>query len=441
MNNQSYSAKAPITALSSPCSHGGPTRDISLQDTPERILGHRLSDSSDRPDIARLTPVGWRPTPFRQYIIKIHSRCNLACDYCYLYTMADQSWRRRSPAMSRQTIVQVSRRIAQSVVRHELTDVSVVFHGGEPLLAGIELISFAAAELRSAIPPNVSMRMGLQTNGVLLNTDILQALLEHDIKVGISLDGNPVTHDRHRSFRNGRGSYAEVIRAVSLLRSEPFRQLFAGILATIDLAADPLETYDALAEHNAPVIDLLLPHGNWSSPPPGRVSDPAQTPYADWLIAVFDRWYGSQSTHTQIRLFAEIINLCLGGSSNLESIGLSPVALIVIETDGSLEQVDTLKSAFPGAAATGLNVFTHDFDDALAHPSIIARQIGPSALSPLCERCSLRRICGGGYYPHRYQAGNGYRNPSVYCPDLAKLIVYIRQRLAADLNDLLAAER
>ncbi|MEU9838708.1 hypothetical protein AB0C69_05725, partial [Actinomadura sp. NPDC048032] len=31
--------------------------------------------------------------PFREFILKIHSRCNLACDYCYVYEMGDQSWR------------------------------------------------------------------------------------------------------------------------------------------------------------------------------------------------------------------------------------------------------------------------------------------------------------------------------------------------------------
>ena len=26
----------------------------------------------------------------RQFILKIHRRCDLRCDYCYIYTMADQ---------------------------------------------------------------------------------------------------------------------------------------------------------------------------------------------------------------------------------------------------------------------------------------------------------------------------------------------------------------
>jgi len=29
----------------------------------------------------------------REFIAKVHSRCDLARDYCYIYEMADQSWR------------------------------------------------------------------------------------------------------------------------------------------------------------------------------------------------------------------------------------------------------------------------------------------------------------------------------------------------------------
>lgn len=392
-------------------------------------------------DVGALAVSGWRPTPFRQYILKIHGRCNLACNYCYVYAMADQSWRSRPATMAPQTVTQTAIRIAEATRRYGLTEVSVIFHGGEPLLAGPDLIAFAAVELRKFISPDIRVHLSLQTNGVLLTPDILAVLLEHDVSVGVSLDGDRQAHDLHRRYRDGRGSYRETARGIALLRAEPFRRLFAGILCTIDLVADPVATYEALAEQEPPVIDLLLPHGNWSSLPPGRVPDPARTPYADWLIAIFDRWYSAPESRTRIRLFEEIMHLCLGGSSRTEAVGLSPVGLIVIEADGSLEQVDTLKSAFSGAAATGLNVFAHGFDVALAHPSIAARQIGAAALSDTCGQCSVRRICGGGYYPHRYRAGDGFRNPSVYCPDLIKLITHIWRRLAVDLDAVLLTGR
>src|SRR5690606_18464506 len=114
--------------------------------------------------------------------------------------------------------------------------------------------------------------------------------------------------------------------------------------------------------------------------------------------------------------------------------GTSPVRLLVIDTDSALEQVDTLRSVYPGAPATGLNVHTSDLDAALRHPAIAVRQLGLDALGGACRTCSLRAVCGGGYYPHRYRAGRGFANPSVYCPDLMALIRHIRNRVRADVE-------
>jgi uncharacterized protein len=41
-------------------------------------------------DVPALMATGWKPIPFREFVIKIHSRCDLSCDYCYMYEMVDQ---------------------------------------------------------------------------------------------------------------------------------------------------------------------------------------------------------------------------------------------------------------------------------------------------------------------------------------------------------------
>jgi hypothetical protein len=44
-------------------------------------------------DVAMARKTGHPAIPFRQFILKVHSRCNLSCTYCYVYEMADQCWR------------------------------------------------------------------------------------------------------------------------------------------------------------------------------------------------------------------------------------------------------------------------------------------------------------------------------------------------------------
>ena len=375
---------------------------------------------------------GWRPVPFREFVVKIHSRCDLACDYCYMYEMADQSWRDRPRRMSTEIARRTAMRIGEHARSHRIPDVALILHGGEPLLAGRELITELVCATQAAVGPDVRVDARVQTNGVGLDDSYLRLFDDLDLHVGVSLDGGAESHDRHRRFASGRGSYAAVAAGLDRLTRAPFRHLFSGLLCTIDLRNDPVATYKALAEFDPPKVDFLLPHGTWSSPPPGRMPDPADAPYADWLISIFDHWYPAPTIG--VRLFEEIMRLLLGAEASHEMLALSPMRIVVIETDGAIELADNLKVAYHGAPATGLDVTRNPLDEALLLPGVVARQLGERALCPQCRACDIRRVCGAGLYAHRYRPGTGFYNPSVYCADLMKLIGHIRETMRDDIE-------
>jgi uncharacterized protein len=370
---------------------------------------------------------------FREFVLKIHGRCDLACDYCYVYTMADQRWRDRPKAMSRQTMLRTAARICEHARTHGLSAVDVVLHGGEPLLAGHDGIEFCVRALLAEAGDDVRVHIRLHTNGVRLDSRFLRLFHTLGVRVSVSLDGEPSAHDRHRRRPDGTGSHSQVSESIRRLSGAPYRELFSGLLCTIDLCNDPLRTYQAMLEFDPPMLDFLLPHGNWSAPPPDRVPGSEETPYADWLIVIFEHWYGAPRRATRIRMFEEILALLMGGHSMLEGVGLAPSLFAVVETDGAIEQSDMLSSTYSGAAITGLNVEHDAFDAALDLPGFRAVRAGVHSLAPACRACALRRVCGGGLYPHRYRRQNGFDNPSVYCPDLYRLIDYIRCRVSADL--------
>jgi uncharacterized protein len=383
-------------------------------------------------DVAALVADGWRPVPFREFIVKIHSRCDLACDYCYMYEMADQSWRNRPRRMSREIAESTAARIGEHARAHRLESITLILHGGEPLLAGSDLISYLVTAVQDGCGPDVAVAAHIQTNAVGLDDSYLRLFDKLNVRVGVSLDGSLAAHDRHRRFPSGRGSYAAVAAALQRLADGRYQHLFGGLLCTVDLRNDPLETYEALLAFAPPRVDFLLPHGTWESPPPGRMPSATLTPYADWLIAIFDRWY--LTPQTRVRLFEEIVHLILGGTSGTETVGLAPSRLVVIETDGAIEQADALKAAYPGAPETGLHVDQDRLDSALLLPGVAARQLGERALADECRACSIRRTCGGGLYAHRYRAETGFANPSVYCPDLMQLISHIHRTVQADIR-------
>ena len=372
---------------------------------------------------------------FNEFVFKVHSRCNLACDYCYLYRSGDDSWRGRPHVMSDEVIARAADRVAEHARTFGLSRVRVVLHGGEPLLAGPAVIERVAESVRGALPASTALVLGVQTNGTLLDADFLDVFSRWGVKVGISLDGTDADHDGHRRHHHGGGSITRVADGIALLTRPATRHLFSGLLCTIDVTRDPLSTYRALVRHQPPMVDFLLPHGNWTRRPPHRGADARETPYADWLLKIFDHWFDVPERSTGIRLFENIMGLLLGDDVASESVGQAPCRMLVIETDGSLEQADSLKSAYPGAAVLGLNVHDHPLSAALSHPAIVASQSGPAALAAECRSCPVVRICGGGMLAHRYRAGHGFGHPSVYGPDLWKIIHHIRARMLGALGE------
>ncbi|GEC07490.1 hypothetical protein SSP24_51450 [Streptomyces spinoverrucosus] len=382
---------------------------------------------------AALDTTAHRPTPLRQFVLKVHSRCNLDCSYCYLYRGRDDGWRDRPPRTPEPTMRRTAARIAEHVRAHGLDRIRVELHGGEPLLAGPEPVLAYTRAVREAVPAGCRVTATVQTNGTRLTDTALDALAGAGVRVGLSLDGGRAAHNARRVDHAGRPAWPAARAAARRLAARP--ESYAGILCTIDLDADPHDVYRSLLDLAPPSVDFLLPHANWAHPPPGQPPGrpgrhrPRPTPYGDWLAVVFDDWWDGGRQRTRVRLFQEIAALLLGAPSRAEAVGLSPMAAVVVETDGAIEQVDSLRSAYPGAAETGLDVFRNSFDQALRHPGIAARQLGERALAPECLGCPVGRVCGGGNYVHRYAPGTGFRHPSVYCADLERLVRHVADRL------------
>lgn len=370
--------------------------------------------------------------PFHSYIVKIASRCNIDCTYCFIYKHDDSRWRRQPKLMSAATVRQLCRRIIEHCTTFGKTDVLFILHGGEPLLGGVkhlrDLIQVVECEFG---PTGLICKLAIQSNGLLFTEEIGDLLVEKRINLGISLDGTPEFNDRFRRHFNGQGTSRELEAKLRLLARPPYNAIFSGFLAVINPDADPIETYDYFAQFNPSGMDFLLPYDNWDRRPPGK-EDAENTIYGDWLIRLFDYWFALDKPR-HVKMFDSYLRVLMGGYSGLESIGLSPVDLIVVETNGDIEAVDSLKASFEGATALGYTIFDHSFDEVLTDINVQSRQLGLGALCATCQACPVVDYCGGGYMPNRYSARNGFDNPSIYCRDLEKLIRHMHRALSNQL--------
>jgi len=366
-----------------------------------------------------------------------------------MYHHVDQSWRDRPRFMSDETVKAFARNLADYTARAGLDEVTVLLHGGEPLLAGEERVfQFCDTVSQTVATKATAVVFAMQTNGVLLTPRWLELLNQFNVGFGVSLDGSRTANDRHRVDLSGGSSYDDVEQALRLLQTSPHGHLFRGFLSVIDLANDPLETYRYLVQWKPARLDFLFPEGTHNTPPPGIQgggdANRQPTPYADWLIPVFDEWF-SNPGQTGMRLFENLIDVLLGGRSQTDGTGDGSFNLVTIETDGAIEDVDLFKAAFVGAPGLGLptqpppNVFNTLFSELTSWPTVIERHRlnRIEGLCQTCKKCPAVQACGGGFVPHRWSSENGFSNPSVYCADLYKLIAHVNRKLGRALEPIM----
>lgn len=369
-----------------------------------------------------------KPHPINEFIVKVASRCNLNCDYCYEYNLGDDSWKSQPKLIDENTIHVLGQRIAEHASQHDLRTVFVSLHGGEPLLLGPKRLDRMCSILREEIGIPTEVIFSMQTNGILLSERIIEVIRRNRIAVSVSIDGDREAHDRHRVDHRGRGSYDRVARGLELLRREA-PDCFANVLAVVDTRNNPVRSFDAVASFGVQYMDFLLPHWHWDAPPPRPTDDPVA--YGRWFWELYEAWTADRHPGVEIRFLANIVNQLAGGAPLYEGMTLSPVTLIVIATDGSIEAVDCIKSTGSGVQQIGLSINSASFDMALDAQLISIRQAGEGQLCDLCRQCLFKRECAGGYFPHRWGRGRHFDNPSVYCADLYWLISRIREDLAS----------
>jgi len=360
-------------------------------------------------------------------LIKVASRCNINCKYCYVYNLGDTSWARMPKLVSDETIHATARSLSELLAQQQ-RGFAVVLHGGEPLLVGEERLRRILATLRNALSPECSLN--IQTNGILITNAILDVCARHRTTLSISIDGPEHIHNRSRVGHRDQPTHAQVLRGIETLKRHSASSfLLSGLLAVIDPESDPAEVYEFLKGLDAPSIDFLCRDGNRSRLPSGKASLDS-TEYGSWLYRLLDI-YLADTRPPRIRLLDDMIKLALGGSGQKEGVGVTDFGIIVIDTDGTITKNDTLKSSFDGADRfeQDWTVHKHRLMDLIASTQFADSHALQQPTSPTCLSCPELHVCGGGMPLHRWSDERGYDNPSVYCSDQKLLISHIRKRI------------
>ena len=371
------------------------------------------------------------PVPVDTVLLKVASRCNIACSYCYVYQLGDQGWQRQPSAMSQSTIDAIIRRLGE-LRRAQDRDFAVVLHGGEPLLLEEALLARLLQGLRTSLPAQCIL--SVQTNGTLLNDPLLDLLDETGTTVSVSIDGPKEINDSRRVRFNQSGTFEATVSGIRRLQRHPAAErLFSGTLTVVEPSTDPRDVYSFLRGLGVPGMSFLLPDGNHSRPPSGKTGFDSHEA-GEWLAGLFDV-YMSDPNPVPVRVLDDLVKLVLGGSASKEGMGQDLNSILIIDTDGTITKNDTLKSTFDGGDRFDepWSVHSHALQDVVRTEAFREYVEMQHPTNKQCLRCPELSVCGGGMPLYRWSDERGFDNPSVYCADHLFLISHVRRHLDAHL--------
>lgn len=365
-------------------------------------------------------------SPELHFTLKVISRCNLNCSYCYVYNKADQSWRDRPAVMPDEVFLAALARVQRHCLLSGQPEVRIVLHGGEPMMLGKQRFARWCRFIRKTLSPLCTVILNVQTNGTLIDAEWAEIFAENRVGVGVSLDGPKALHDRLRVDHFGRGSYDKVVQGLEALKRA---RLPVSLLSVIDPTADPIANHEHLLGLEPHSIDYLFPDASHDDVGAMRAQW-GPTPCADYLIPIFDHWQAMGPPFLDISPLKPMAVSIMGGSVDVDFIGNKPYRYLFVEADGSIEGLDVLRICEPGLSATGLNVLDHDFVELRDRGGLHSHAIFDGLPLPAgCRACGEHTACAGGYLPHRFARDAGLDHPSAWCADLYKLFAHIRRAL------------
>lgn len=320
--------------------------------------------------------------------------CNLDCTYCYFLSKEmlypGSRFRMADELLERYT--------AQYIAAQRAPEVTFAWQGGEPTLLGLGFFRRALELQEKYRRPGMRVQNTFQTNGVLLNDDWCAFFKEHDVLVGLSLDGPERLHDVYRVNKGGKGTFREVMRGLGYLQKHG---VAFNILTTLHAANAPYpeEVYTFLRDEVGAQFMQFIPiveRDNASGFQEGEaVTGRSVTAegYGRFMTRVFDLWVRRDVGRVYVQLFDVALAAWTGLPAGLCVFEKTCGGALALEHNGDVYSCDHYVEP------------AHRLGNLLELPLAVMvgseqqRAFGQAKADTLpgyCKRCEVRFVCNGG---------------------------------------------
>lgn len=347
------------------------------------------------------------PRAFNVMIKPAGSLCNLACSYCY-YLDKEELYGEKEPRMSLEVLEKVTMAYIEA---NDVPEVQFVWHGGEPLVMGVDFYR-KAVEFQRRYADGKHVRNSIQTNGTLLSPEWADFFRENDFLVGLSLDGPREIHDRYRLDRGGAPTWERVMKGLTLLRE-------AGVefntLTTVNSGSEAhgREVYQFLKGVGShymqflPVVEYVRMRGRKVRPvivEPGTAGaqpsfwSVSAEGFGRFMCEVFDEWVRSDVGTYYVQLFDAALSAWCGQLGGVCVFGKTCSGNAVIEHNGDLYACDHY--VYPRHRLG--NVLETPLQELMDLPLVAQFALSKyTSLPRKCIRCLYLPACNGECPQHR----------------------------------------
>ena len=283
------------------------------------------------------------PQAFNIMIKPAGSLCNLRCRYCYYLDKAD-IYGGKEPRM---TYEMLETFIREYIAANDVPEVVFNWHGGEPLLMGLDFYR-KALELQRKYAAGKKINNTLQTNGTLVSSEWARFFRENEFLIGVSLDGPKDVHDRYRTGKGGGSTFDRVVKGMSELYKAGVQY---NVMATVNRQCEGrgLEIYQFLKSVGTRFIQFMpvLEHVK-----DGRIVSPdvEGTRIAPWSVSaegfgrflcdIFDYWVRHDVGRVFVNQFDSTLALWCGVQPGICTFAETCGGNTVIEHNGDLYPCD-----------------------------------------------------------------------------------------------------
>ena len=239
---------------------------------------------------------------FQVFAKPVGATCNLKCSYCY-YLGKMSNYPDTLHFIMTDGILEEY--IKQHIDASTESIINFSWHGGEPLVAGIDFFRKVLKYQSSHKPAGKTIANGIQTNGTLLNDEWCRFFSGEGFVIGLSLDGPSDLHDVNRRTKDGMNTWQKVIDGFNLLGKY---SIIPEILCVVNAenVMHPLPIYKLFRDLGAKYITFLplVEREPGSSTGASSNSVPSED-FGYFLSEIFDEWVENDIGEIKIQIFEE----------------------------------------------------------------------------------------------------------------------------------------